>query len=117
MAALYGNENVSLRLVEALRTLGHDVLTSKEAGNANQGIPDRQMLAYAFDAGRIVLTNNRKDFIRLYRSDASHGGILIYKVDPDVVGLAKRIHAALSEADAQGRFLLRVALAGHSFDP
>jgi hypothetical protein len=36
----YANENLMTELVETLRQLGHDVLTSYEAGNANQGIPD-----------------------------------------------------------------------------
>ncbi len=34
MAHLYGNENFPLPVVEALRRLGHEVLTSHEAGNA-----------------------------------------------------------------------------------
>jgi hypothetical protein len=34
VAHLYANENFPLPVVEALRRLGHDVLTSREAGNA-----------------------------------------------------------------------------------
>jgi hypothetical protein len=34
MASLYTNENVPLEVVAELRRLGHDVLTSYEAGNA-----------------------------------------------------------------------------------
>lgn len=36
MARLYSNENFPLAMVIALRQLGHDALTSKEAGQANQ---------------------------------------------------------------------------------
>ncbi|AFZ48655.1 hypothetical protein Cyast_2712 [Cyanobacterium stanieri PCC 7202] len=36
----YANENLPLVIVNGLRELNHDVLTSYEAGNANQGIPD-----------------------------------------------------------------------------
>ena len=36
MARLYSNENFPLDMVIALRQLGHDALTSKEAGQANQ---------------------------------------------------------------------------------
>jgi hypothetical protein len=47
MAAIYSNENFPKRVGEKLRRLGHDVLTSYEAGQANQKIPDDQVLAYA----------------------------------------------------------------------
>jgi hypothetical protein len=37
MARFYSNENMSIPVVAELRTLGHKVLTSAEAGNANLG--------------------------------------------------------------------------------
>jgi hypothetical protein len=36
----YSNENFPITMVNLLRSEGHDVLTSYEAGQANQGIPD-----------------------------------------------------------------------------
>jgi len=47
MAFLYANENFPFLVVQALRLLGHDVLTTLEAGNANQSTPDEQVLAFA----------------------------------------------------------------------
>jgi hypothetical protein len=47
MAKLYANENFRRKVVEALRELGHDVLTSFEAGNANLSIPDDAVLDFA----------------------------------------------------------------------
>lgn len=47
MARFYSNENFPLPVVEQLRKLGHDVLTSYEAGNANRSVPDREVLAFA----------------------------------------------------------------------
>ena len=47
MKKLYVNENFPLPIVQTLRYLGHDVLTSLEAGNANQRIPDDAVLAFA----------------------------------------------------------------------
>ena len=44
---LYSNESFHLRAVEQLRSLGYDVLTSLEAGRANQRIPDEQVLEFA----------------------------------------------------------------------
>jgi predicted nuclease of predicted toxin-antitoxin system len=65
MARLYSNENFPLPAVEALRAKGHDVLTTRDAGKANEGIPDDEVLEFASREGRAVLTHNRKDFIRL----------------------------------------------------
>jgi predicted nuclease of predicted toxin-antitoxin system len=63
MARFYSNENFPRRAVEALREIGHDVLTSYEAGRANQQIHDADVLAYATEQQRILLTVNRKIFI------------------------------------------------------
>jgi hypothetical protein len=52
MASLYSIENFPKRVVEALRQLGHDVLTSYEAGRANQKIPDDEVLVFATDQHR-----------------------------------------------------------------
>jgi len=60
MAALFADENVNRGLVDALRSLGHDVLTAHQAGRANQKIPDPDQLAHATMLGRAVVTNNRR---------------------------------------------------------
>jgi hypothetical protein len=41
LARLYANENFPLPAVKRLRELGHDVLTTIEAGKANQSIDDQ----------------------------------------------------------------------------
>jgi hypothetical protein len=56
MANLYSNENFPRRVAEELRLLGHDVLSSFEAGRANQQVPDEQVLAFATEQRRAVLT-------------------------------------------------------------
>ena len=66
MARLYSNENFPLRVVKALRSLGYDVVTSLEAGRANQRIPDDEVLRFATSEGRAVLTLNRRDFVHLH---------------------------------------------------
>ncbi len=92
MARFYTNENLRRRVVEALRQLGHDVLTSYEAGNANQSIPDDEVLNFAHTNNRIVVTFNRQDFIRLHRQNPIHSGIIACTEDNDHVALANRIH-------------------------
>ncbi len=108
MARLYSNENFPLQAVEALRGLGHDVLTSYESGKANQSIPDEEVLAFASDENRILLTLNRKHFIRLHLEKPDHVGIVVSTYDPDFGALARRIHEALEiQTEMQGQ-LVRV---------
>ena len=77
MARLYCNENFPLRAVQELRACGHEVLTSQEAGRANQKIPDAEVLRYATEQRRAVLTLNRLDLFRLHRDMAGrHAGII-----------------------------------------
>ena len=97
MARLYSNENFPKRVVVELRILGHDVLTSFEAGRANQRVPDDQVLAFATAQGRTVLTLNRIDLIRLHRESwRAHAGIIVCtRDDADPAAFAHRIHAAL----------------------
>ncbi|KAF0242991.1 MAG: hypothetical protein FD180_3619 [Planctomycetota bacterium] len=95
MAAFYANENFPLPVVVALRALGHDVLTSLEAGNAGRAVPDEQVLEFACKAKRAVLTLNRKHFIRLHASRPAHEGIVVCTVDADFVGQASRIDEVL----------------------
>ena len=108
MAQLYSNENFPFPVVEELRRLGHDVMTVLEANKASQKIPDPDVLALATTMGRIVLTLNRTDFIRLHRSQPVHSGIIACTFDPDFAAQAKRIHEALgAHADMAGK-LVRV---------
>jgi predicted nuclease of predicted toxin-antitoxin system len=95
MAKLYANENFRRRIVEALRELGHDVLTSFEAGNANLSIPDDEVLDFARANNRIVLTFNRKDFIKLHFQNPIHPGIIVCTDDRDNIGLTNRIHETI----------------------
>jgi hypothetical protein len=108
VALLYANENFPRRVVESLRRMGHDVLTTQEAGNAGQAIPDDRVLAFATQNGRAVLTLNRRDFIRLHRKTTEHAGVIVCTQDPDIEGQAARIHAAIPEHGALAGQLIRV---------
>ena len=76
-------------MVNLLRAAGHDVLTSYEAGQANQRIPDNQVLHYATSIHRILITENRQDFIDLHGVTLDHPGIIIFKSDRDYIGKIK----------------------------
>jgi hypothetical protein len=108
MASLFADENVPYAAVVALRAFGHDVLTALEAGRANQGIPDPDVLTFATILGRAVLTGNRRDYHRLHRSAPHHAGIVTFTDDPDAQALGHRIHAELARVSALAGCLIRV---------
>ena len=108
MARFYANENFRRQTVEALQQLGHDVLTSLQAGNANLGIPDDQVLDFARTENRIVLTFNRRHFIQLHRGNPIHPGIVVCTEDNDHRALAQRIHDAQAIGENTVNQLIRV---------
>jgi hypothetical protein len=97
MERIYVNENFPKPVVHLLRNLGHDVLTSLDAGNVSQRIPDEDVLAFATDQNRIVLTLNRRDFIKLHKSNPIHTGIIICTEDVDFEAFTSRINDVLNE--------------------
>jgi len=108
MARLYAYENFPLPAVEELRRLGHDVLTSYESGRAGQAIPDEDVLAFAGAEARILITLNRKHFVRLHQTHADHTGIIVCTFDPDFKALAQRVHAALMAQPQMAGRLVRI---------
>jgi hypothetical protein len=99
MARVYSNENFYRPVVAKLRQLGHDMLTTLEAGQANQKIPDEDVLNFAITEKRIMLTLNRRHFMRLHRINPKHYGILVCTEDADFDALAYRIHNVLEETE------------------
>lgn len=51
----------------ALRERGYDVVSCREAGRHNRGIPDGEQLLYATLQGRAILTFNARDYVLLDR--------------------------------------------------
>lgn len=108
MARLYADEQFPHEVSQLLSTMGHDVLTVQEAGNANFGIPDEAVLAFAIGDNRAVLTLNRYDFIRLHRLQPEHAGIIVCTNDNDRNRMATRISEAIYNEETLGGKLLRV---------
>jgi len=108
VARFYADENFPRQVVDALRALGHDVLTVNESGRANQRIPDPEVLAFASQLERALLTINRRQFIHLHEIYPDHAGLIVCTQDMDTEGQATRIHeAVLPFASLQGQ-LIRV---------
>ncbi|MEZ2276093.1 MAG: DUF5615 family PIN-like protein [Microcoleus sp.] len=108
MARFYTDENFPLAVVELLRALGHDVLTAREAGNANLQIPDEDVLAFAASNDRTVLTRNRRHFMRLHLQKSDHSGIVVCTEDPNFERLTTRINEAISAEEILTGKLIRV---------
>jgi predicted nuclease of predicted toxin-antitoxin system len=107
MASFYADEHVPFPLVDALRLLGHDVLTARDDGRANQRIGDPDVLDRATALGRAVLTNNRGHFHRLHQRRPNHAGIVTFTND-DIQPLAHRIDAAVAPLPTLAGLLVRV---------
>jgi predicted nuclease of predicted toxin-antitoxin system len=108
MARFYADEQFPFQVVELLRNLGHDVLTVQEAGNANQRIPDDQVLAFAISQERSMLTINRIDFIRLHRHDNEHFGIVVCTNNRNWEQFAARVDDAVKAEESLRGKLIRV---------
>jgi hypothetical protein len=108
MAQLYANENFPLPVVEELRRFGHDVLTTYESGRAGSAVPDDEVLSFSMTEKRILLTINRKHFIRLHRQQPDHTGIIVCTFDLDFAALAQRIHDALTAQSDWNGHLIRI---------
>jgi predicted nuclease of predicted toxin-antitoxin system len=108
MSRFYADEQFPRATTNYLRLLGHDILTVQEAGNANQKIPDDQVLAYATADDRAILTINRKDFIRLHKQQSDHSGIIACTENRDYQRLAVKIDEAVSGIESLTGKLIRI---------
>jgi predicted nuclease of predicted toxin-antitoxin system len=98
VARLHANER---SVVEALRRLGHDVVTIQETGKGGTATTDRDVLAFAIAEGRTVLTINRRDFVHLHARTPARAGIVVCTLDLDFAGQAERIHS-VAQVTAKG---------------
>jgi hypothetical protein len=110
MTPLFSDENFSLRVVRELRLLGHDVMTTREAGLL--GTADPNIFQAAASTHRAILTNDRRDYMRLHRLNPDHPGIIICTYDVDIVRLVRRIHAAIVSNEPLDGKLIRVTRPG-----
>jgi uncharacterized protein with PIN domain len=106
LARLYADENFPFPTVEALRLLGHDVLTPAETNQAGLGIADEDVLAFAHSERRALLTHNRKDFRNLHKAGQPHSGMVLCTADSQFDSLAARISETLAQhANLEGQVI------------
>jgi predicted nuclease of predicted toxin-antitoxin system len=109
---LLADENFPFPVVEALRTLGSDVLTLSDLGKAGQALTDDAVLKLASDDSRAVVTLNRKHFVRLHHSSPDHSGIVVCSFDINFDSQAMRIKAAIAAQSSLVGRLLRINRGG-----
>ena len=84
MIRLYLDEDVHEDIAMALRLRGHDVKTTKEAGN--RGLSDIEQLKYATKKDRVIISFNIADFNKLHsefmKNGMKHSGIILSKQLP-----------------------------------
>jgi predicted nuclease of predicted toxin-antitoxin system len=105
MIKFYSNEHFPLEWVNELRNLGYDVLTSQEAGQANQSISDPDVLKFAHEQNRVVITLNRQDFLDLHKEGKAHSGIIICKDFYQAAGKSKQKEDYLAQTAFLHNFL------------
>jgi hypothetical protein len=106
--SFYSNENFALDMVKILRQLKHTVITSYDAGQANQGISDDEVINYATQNNLAVITFNRDDFIELHNNGIQHSGIVICKTDRDYQGQINFFHKYLQTQNSLLNRLIRI---------
>jgi uncharacterized protein with PIN domain len=103
----YADENLPRAIIEELRRLDYDVLTSYEAQQANKSISDENVLKFAQERNKIIITLNRDDFVSLHQQGEAHNGIIICKDDRDYQRQAQVIDEFILQDDRslQGRLI------------
>lgn len=76
MLRYFFDEHVKEAIADQLTLRGIDVLTAKDAGRANQEIPDEEQLAFATTQGRVLVTADR-DFTVLASTCRPHEGVIL----------------------------------------
>jgi predicted nuclease of predicted toxin-antitoxin system len=98
------DEHIPPAVADALRSRGIDITTTADAGMV--GTSDREHLAFAASAGRVVITQD-VDFLRLHAEGTPHAGIAFWRQQTRTIGEVLRrlllIHAAMSPDDMKNR--------------
>lgn len=108
MVRLYADEQFPFPVVQRLRLLGYDILTVQEAGRANQRIPDDQVLSFATACERAVITQNRRDFVKLHQQYPNHSGIVVCSKNLDWDSFTTAICQTLENCEVTAGKLVRV---------
>jgi len=79
VTAFCTDEHVPSVFVTTLRSNGYDVVRANDI--FGEGTEDRELLTYCGEQGRILITNDKKDFSGTVGDEINHAGTVIY-TDP-----------------------------------
>lgn len=71
------DESVEYRIVEFLRSLGHDVIAIAEG---KPSLPDTHVLTYALKTKRVLLTNDKDFGTLVFLDHRLHSGIVLLRL-------------------------------------
>ena len=74
------DESVEYRVVEFLRSLGHDVVAIAEE---KPSMPDTHVLTYAHKTKRILLTNDKDFGTLVFLDHRLHSGVILLRLSPE----------------------------------
>lgn len=106
MTRLYADEQFPLQVVGLLRDFGHNVITVQQANKI--GDSDKEVVAFAVNNNRAVLTQNRRHFIKIHIENPNHNGIIVCTEDRNLRNLAQRINTAIANEKSLTNKLIRV---------
>ncbi len=83
-ASLYFDEDVDVLVADVLERRGFSALTTRDANRL--GLSDSDQFAYATELGRVFVTHNIVDFVKLtsqyFEQGISHAGVLMAQQRP-----------------------------------
>lgn len=95
-ARFLADTNVPVKIIHSLRGLGYNTVTMQNVENTSQPenpMDDDQVLDYATQHKRTVVTLNKKHFKKLREDNVTHYGIIICRTDDEEHKRAKEIDA------------------------
>ena len=112
MADFVADEDVPVRLNAAIRRLGHSIETVRSLCPHKSGgsISDSSVLEHAGRKHRIVLTQNRADFIALAKACPWHFGIVIVEPEDNIKAQSRRIDGMVKAVSSmRGQVIIATA--------
>lgn len=105
---IFANENLFDPIIEYLRSIGHDVLSIREAGLC--GISDDEVYQLACKENRMIITMD-KDFSRMFRfPPEACGGIIVVKIYrrkvDETLNIFKKYYMDVKEEDMKGKLVI-----------
>jgi predicted nuclease of predicted toxin-antitoxin system len=104
---LYLDENVDVSVASALRQRGVDVVTARD--REKLGASDEEHLVQARAEGRVLVTHDIADFIRLHQrwvaAGTLHAGIALSNIIPPGALLRRLFRLCESMSEAEGHLI------------